>query len=93
MLLCPEGFVLFTEHKNVTYIFNPAACNHKVMKHMANKAERWELRLSGFRYEILHISGDDNVWADLLSHWGCQNKPRPQQSSIKALLQGPMHPV
>ncbi len=31
------------------------------MKHVANKVERWALRISGFRYEVVHISGEDNV--------------------------------
>ena len=26
----------------------------------------------GYQYEIVHIPGDDNVWADLLSRWGCE---------------------
>ena len=26
----------------------------------------------GYQYEIVHIPGEDNVWADLLSRWGCE---------------------
>lgn len=92
MLLQPNAFLLFTDHKNMTYIFNPAACNLQIMKHVANKVECWALLLSGFRYQDVHISGEDNVWADLLSRWGSPYQQRPIQGSIKAIFQAPHAP-
>lgn len=52
------------------YIFNPTAANPSIQKHVANKIQIWALTLAAFQYTIGHISGDDNVWADLLSRWG-----------------------
>lgn len=62
------------------------------MKHVSNKVERWELRLSGFRYEVAHISGYDNVWADLSSCWGSSNHPKPIKESIQTIFQAPNAP-
>lgn len=30
---------------------------------------RWAIKLSAYRYVIEHVSGDRNVWADMLSRW------------------------
>lgn len=38
--LRPEGFFLFTNHKNVVVIFDPVSINSKVEKHVARKIER-----------------------------------------------------
>ncbi len=76
MLLRPERILLFTDHKNLTYIFNPVACNSQIKKHVANKIERWALRLTAFRYDVVHISGEDSVWADLLSRWGSPSQQK-----------------
>lgn len=89
LLLRPEGFSLFTDHKNLTYIYNPAPVNPRVFKHVKNKVERWDLRLSGFHYEVVHISGEDNVWAHLLSRWSSRNQPKPMHVKIQALFQAP----
>ena len=70
MLMRPEGLILFTDHKNLTFIFHPVIVNLRIAKHTANKIERWAMQLSAFRYTINHISGEDNCWADLLSRWG-----------------------
>jgi hypothetical protein len=32
--------------------------------------QRWALELQRFNYEIEHISGEENVWADLMTRWG-----------------------
>lgn len=69
----------------MTYIFNPADCNPQILKHVSNKAERWALRLSAFRYEVVHISGEENVWDDLL-RWGSPNQTKNVQGSKKALF-------
>ena len=38
MLLQEKGFSLFTDHKNLTYIFDPAACRPGIPKHVANRS-------------------------------------------------------
>ena len=41
---------------------------------MADRLERWAVLLRCFDYEISHIAGDKNVWADLLSRWGAPGR-------------------
>ncbi|KAF0739334.1 hypothetical protein Ae201684_004903 [Aphanomyces euteiches] len=66
----PEGFNLYTDHRNLKYIFNPTAVVSAVPKYTAAKLERWALLLMGYHYVIHDIPGEANVWADLLSRWG-----------------------
>ncbi|POM74204.1 Hypothetical protein PHPALM_8883 [Phytophthora palmivora] len=66
----PDGFALFTDHRNLCYIFDPHSVSASVPKCTADKLHRWSLLLMGYQYEIHDISGDENVWADLLSRWG-----------------------
>jgi RNase H-like domain found in reverse transcriptase/Integrase core domain/Reverse transcriptase (RNA-dependent DNA polymerase)/Chromo (CHRromatin Organisation MOdifier) domain len=73
LLMRPDGFSLFTDHRNLIYIFNPRGCNSGLSSHTASKLLRWALKLCSFNYTIEHISGDDNCWADLLSRWGAPN--------------------
>lgn len=68
----PGGFRLCTDHLNLRYIFNPASVLSAVPKYTADKLQRWSMVLMGYQYEIMHIPGEDNVWADLLSRWGCE---------------------
>ncbi|CAN0089669.1 unnamed protein product [Sphacelaria rigidula] len=60
-----NGVHIFTDHRNLAYIFNPEACVTSVSKVMAQRLEGWK----GYRYTICHISGERNAWGDLLSHW------------------------
>ena len=41
-----------------------------VAKPQADRLERWALFLRCFKYQVFHIDGDSNVWADMLSRWG-----------------------
>ena len=41
-----------------------------LFKPQADRLERWAMFLRAFSYEIFHINGEDNVWADMLSRWG-----------------------
>ncbi|KAF0722457.1 hypothetical protein Ae201684_018400 [Aphanomyces euteiches] len=65
-----SGFNLYTDHGNLKCIFNPTAVVARVPKYTAQKLERWALLLMGYKYVIEDISGETNVWADLLSRWG-----------------------
>ncbi|ETO66354.1 hypothetical protein F444_16481 [Phytophthora nicotianae P1976] len=65
-----DGFALFTDHRNLRYIFDPHGVSSAVPKYTADKLHRWSLLLMAYRYDIFDIAGDDNVWADLLSRWG-----------------------
>jgi Chromo (CHRromatin Organisation MOdifier) domain/RNase H-like domain found in reverse transcriptase len=66
----PGGFSLYTDHRNLKYIFNPQSVVAAVPKYTADKLQRWALLLMSYEYTIQDIPGEDNVWADLLSRWG-----------------------
>lgn len=91
IVLRPEGFFLFTDHKNLVFIFDPVSVNARIQKHVANKIERWALLLSSFRYTIVHITGEDNCWADLLSRWGA-TPIHTHTLTVSALLSVPVAP-
>jgi transposase InsO family protein len=61
-----NGFKLFCDHANLIQIFCPGT---EIRKHVRGKLQRWALMLSDYRYEIEHVKGSDNVWADLVSRW------------------------
>ena len=61
MLHRPGGFRLFTDHKNLRYIFNPDSVISKVPKYTAGKLQRWSLLLMGYDYMIVHLPGEQNV--------------------------------
>ncbi len=48
----PRGFRLYTDHKNLRYIFNPKSVLAKVPKYTADKLQRWSLLLIGYKYRI-----------------------------------------
>jgi hypothetical protein len=52
-------------------------------RHTLDKIQRWALRLSGLRYTIQHISGEDNVCADLLTRWGVARSPPTRAKSVR----------
>jgi hypothetical protein len=57
-------FVLYTDHKPLTSIFDP----HKNIPSLARaRIQRWALILSAYQYEIKFRKGTENVPADVLS--------------------------
>ena len=73
LLLRPEGFLLFTDHSNLVFIFNPDQGGVHMSRNAINKVRRWCMTLTSFHYTIAHIPGLHNYWADLLSRWGNAN--------------------
>ena len=60
-----------------------------VPKYTADKLQRWALLLMGYEYVIHDISGEVNVWADLLSRWGSD---RATVAAVK-LVDMPLSPM
>ena len=50
------GVHIFTDHRNLTYIFNPEACVTSVTKAMAQLLENWKEVLGQYRYCLLYTS-------------------------------------
>jgi hypothetical protein len=74
LLLRERGFHLFTDHRNLKYIFDPKSVNGNIARYQADKLQSWSMVLQMFRYQIEYISGETNVWGDLLSRWGAQKE-------------------
>ncbi|KAG3194621.1 hypothetical protein PC128_g9193 [Phytophthora cactorum] len=70
----PDGFALFTDHRNLRYIFDPHSVSKSVPRYTADKLHRWSMLLMAYKYDIHDISAEKNVWADLLSRWGSSFK-------------------
>ncbi|KAH9159923.1 hypothetical protein LEN26_002101 [Aphanomyces euteiches] len=73
ILLRPNGFTIYTDHRNLAYLFNPLASDSGMQRHQADRLQRWAMVLSGYSYNIVHIPGESNVWADMLSRWHAQH--------------------
>ncbi|KAF0776094.1 hypothetical protein AaE_000206, partial [Aphanomyces astaci] len=71
------GFRLFTGHRNLVCIFNPSGSNATMAKYQADKLQRLSLVMSTVPYTIKCVSGDANVWGDLLSRWDSAPMDQP----------------
>ena len=69
LLIRDGGFRIYTDHRNLKYIFNPSGVVSQVPKPQADRLERWAVFLRAFDYIIEHVPGEANVWADMLSRW------------------------
>lgn len=61
--LSANKFTIYTDHKALTYLLNSEAVAHRTVK-------GWLYNLSRFDFKVLHIAGEDNVFADWLSRCG-----------------------
>ncbi|KAF1335539.1 hypothetical protein FI667_g1302, partial [Globisporangium splendens] len=67
LLLRAQGFKIYCDHRNIVHLFVPGK---ELKKHVRGKLLRWSTKLLGYRYQIEHIDGIHNLWADLISRWG-----------------------
>jgi transposase InsO family protein len=67
MLKNPDGFSLFTDHKNLVWVLDPGG--RQVVKHADDRLSRWSLMLMTYKFSVEHIPGESNVVADMLSRW------------------------
>jgi hypothetical protein len=81
----PQGFTIYTDHRNNTYLFSPDAAVQDGHKQAAERIERWQVLMRAFNYNIRHISGDDNFLADMISRWAAPPEdPSSTHLSAKA---------
>ena len=71
MLRIGKPFHIYTDHRNLKYIFGMKTKTGLMAKTTLGRLSRWALLIRSFDYQIEHISGEKNLWADLLSRWGC----------------------
>jgi hypothetical protein len=89
LLQRPEGFSIFTDHHNLTYIFNPYGHNPGISSHTAAKLIRWALKMSSYQYTIEHVPGVENLWPDLLTRWAAP----VARGRLAALMLAPLSPT
>lgn len=65
----PDEFDLFKDHNNLIVLFDPLSVVPDPSQTTLRKALRWAVRLSLYQYRCYHITGEDTVWADLLTRW------------------------
>lgn len=92
MVKRPEGFRIYTDHRNLRFIFDPTG-RSDLGTTSTEKIARWAHLLMGFRYKITHIPGEDNVWADLLTRWGRARGPElePEAAVARCFLFGDVY--
>lgn len=69
LLLGEQPVHVFTDHRNLLYVFCPSAFDSTVGKHIVSKVQRWAMLLSRFQFVIEHIEGELNIFADILTRW------------------------
>ena len=87
MFTCEENIHVYTDHRNLLFVFHPLSLKPSLGRHIINKVHRWALYLSQFSYTIEHVEGENNVAADMLTRWyaGCRGK-RPSARRILSKL-------
>ena len=96
LLMRPEGFHIFTDHSNLIFMFNPETAATRLNRASFSKVQRWGMILAQYQYTIIHISGEQNCWADLLSRWGA-TEPRNKDAEkehmrVASLCRAPLSP-
>ena len=68
-------------------MFSPRSIEPKLGFHVVSKVQRWALHLSRFDYNLEHIIGSENVFADMLTRWTKGHKRKPTSSICSLVLQ------
>lgn len=66
MFACDESTVIFTDHRNLLFVFHPRAIERALGRHKVLKIVCWALYMPIFFYRIEQVPGKDNVMADIM---------------------------
>lgn len=69
LLWAPGQMNLFTNYKNLFYVFDALALRLSSPRHVLSKVHRRAIYLSRLELFINHIEGVSNVFADILTRW------------------------
>ena len=58
---------MFSDHRDLAYIFSPVACATPLWKSSYQRLLNWRTYIRKIFYVIRHIPGVDNDWGGLLS--------------------------
>ena len=83
ILLCEDSTRIFTDHRNLLFVFNPVALEPYLGRHKVLKVVLWALFLSSFSYRIEHVAVNDNTWPDIMTRWmrGYRRKNRCRRTA------------
>jgi len=69
LFITEENVRLYTDHRNLLFVFSPLSFEPSLGRHAVSKVLRWALYLSRFSYVIEHVAGEKNIFADMISRW------------------------
>ncbi len=69
LLLAEDKAHVYTDHRNLLFIFNPLSLDSSLGRNVVNKVQRWGLYLSRYSYVIEHVERDRNIVADIMTRW------------------------
>ena len=61
-----KGVTVFSDHKNIIYVLRP---HWGTNKNNLSKLMTWALLLQSAHFNIRHIDGSKNVFADIITRW------------------------
>jgi hypothetical protein len=70
LLLSNEEVSILSDHRNLTYIYNPLSADPTPAHHVVHKFQRWALKMFMFSYRMEHVMGELNYWTDLMTRRG-----------------------
>jgi len=79
-----EDVRVFTDHRNLLFVFAPLSLEPALGRHVFSDVLRWALYLSRFEYSIKHVAGEENAFADILMR--CTRGYRGQKSYLQHVL-------
>ena len=69
-LTCCELTNIYTDHRNLVFIFDPQRQQPTMPAYLVSNVQRWALILSQFEHIVSHVTGYYNYFPDLISRWG-----------------------
>ena len=69
IMLTSKRVLVYTDHRNLLWLYQPSSVLERPPQFLVSKAVRWAIRLSAFTYDIYHLEGPKNEWADGLTRW------------------------
>lgn len=78
---------VFTDYRNLLYVFAPLALHPNSPRHAPSKVYQWAIHLSSFAFVIDRKEGANNSFVEVLTRWfkGYRNT-RAQQTNVVAAL-------
>ena len=70
----PTGFIIFTDHANLGFLFSQDTAVANGRKQAADRIERWLIAMRKYNYDIRYIKGPDNFISDMFSRWASPHK-------------------